>query len=339
MTTTQTTTPPHELVWSITTSCAPARAIHIAAELGIADHIGGDPVPVGELAGRCGVDAGALDRVLRLLASIGIFERAADADSHGDGGYRHSEASRLLRDDHPMSMRAFARMIGLPVMWDSFGALGSSLRTGSPAIDQIAPGGLWAYLQRHPDEARTFDEAMTAKARADIAAVLDAYDFRSFRTIADIGGGRGHLLQAILDAAPSARGVLFDLPPVIESLDVASPRLTFHSGDFFVDPLPTADAYVLMEIIHDWPDGQALAILRAIRRAAKPGAVVLVIEATVPDHPDPRVHTLDLIMLAVTGGRERTAGQLGRLFHEAGFHLSAVVDTAGQVRVVEAVAV
>ena len=329
----ETTARPHEIVWTLTTALVPARALHVVAELGVADHLAADAVSAKTLAARCGVDPDSLERVLRLLASFGIFERQAD-------GYRHTDASRLLRDDHPMSMRAFARMIGLPAIWSSFAALDSSVRTGAPAIEQVELQGFWAYLGAHPGEAAIFAEAMTAKARADIAAVLDAYDFRPFRTIADIGGGRGHLLQAVLGAAPEAHGVLFDLPAVIDTLEVRTERLTPHAGDFFVDPLPRADAYILMEVIHDWADAEAAAILRAIREAARPGAIVLIVEAIVPeDDADPRVHTLDLIMLALTGGRERTAAELGRLLHGSGFRLSTVIDTDGPIRIVEAVAV
>lgn len=137
MNATQTAVLPHELLWATTTALAPARALHVVAELGVADHIDHEPVPVEELAGRCGVHAGSLDRVLRLLVSIGIFGHEEDTRR-----YRHSEASRLLREDHPMSMRPFARMIGLPVIWDGFGELATSIRTGAPAIEQVIPGGL-----------------------------------------------------------------------------------------------------------------------------------------------------------------------------------------------------
>lgn len=333
MPTITTTELPHETVWNITTAGASARSLHVVADLGVADHIDDSPVPVEELGSRCGADPDALDRVLRLLAAHGIFERR-------DGGYRHTESSQLLRSDHPMSMRAFARMFGLPLVWSSLGRLDHSVRTAAPAAELVEPKGLWAYLQNHPDEARIFDGAMTAKAHADIAAVLGAYDFRAFHTIADIGGGRGHLLRAVLEAVPTARGVLFDLPGVIESLDVPGERLTHHPGDFFVDPLPRADAYVLMEVIHDWADAEATTILRGIRRAASAGAVVLIIEAVMPeDDADLRVHTLDVVMLTVTGGRERTARRLGALLHSADFRLSTVIETGGPIRIVEAVAV
>jgi hypothetical protein len=238
-----------------------------------------------------------------------------------------------------MSMRAFSRMMGLPVLRATFDHLEYSVRTGSPAVEIVDPHGFWSYLEQHPDEREVFGQAMTAKAAADITAVLNAYDFGRFDTIADIGGGQGHLLRAVLDAVPTAEGILFDLPDVVARLQVDRDRLTARAGDFFVDPLPTADAYLLMEVIHDWPDPEASAILGAVRRAASPGARVLVIENVLEhDQPDPRGHTLDVIMLAVTGGRERTGLQLGELLAGAGFTDSTVVDTAGPMRIVEAVA-
>ncbi|MBA3287537.1 MAG: hydroxyneurosporene methyltransferase [Acidimicrobiia bacterium] len=333
MSTTATTQLPDEVVWEVTNGAVSARALHVVAELGVADLIGDEPVAAHDLARHIGARPEALERLLDLLGANGIFRR-------DDGGYAHTESSRLLRTDHPRSMRAFARMMGLPVIWNSFGALDHTVRTGAPALGAIDPRGLWSYLGAHPDEARIFDDAMVAKSRGDVAAVVDAYDFRPFPRIADIGGGRGQLLRAALEAAPAARGVLFELPGVIQALPPASGRLAHHAGDFFVDPLPSADAYVLMEVIHDWGDADALAILRAIRQAASPGAVVLIIEGIVPDSdPDARVQTLDVIMLTITGGRERSAAQLRALFHEAGFRLTTVIPTAGPMQIVEAVAI
>jgi hypothetical protein len=197
---------------------------------------------------------------------------------------------------------------------------------------------MWPYLVSHARELGIFGQAMTAKAAADTAAVLGAYDFGRFDTIADIGGGRGHLLRAVLDTTPTSEGILFDLPGVIESLEVGRDRLTPRPGDFFIDPLPTADAYILMEVIHDWPDAEAAAILTAVRRAASPGARVLVIENLLDDtSPDPRGHTLDIIMLACTGGRERTGTALDGLLKAAGFGDSRVITTAGPLRIVQAV--
>ncbi|MBA3629442.1 MAG: hypothetical protein H0W55_07175 [Actinobacteria bacterium] len=323
---------PHEIVWTLTNAVVASKSLYVVAELGVADYIADETMSVKELASACAADPDGLDRVLRLLAAHGIFERHAD-------GYRHTEASRLLRSDHPMSMRAFSRMMGMPVIGATFGQLEHSVRTGSPAIQLVAGNGLWEYLEGHPGEGEIFGQAMTGKAAADIAAVLGAYDFGRFDTIADIGGGRGHLLRAVLDAVPTAEGILFDLPDVIETLDIDRDRLTARAGDFFVDPLPTADAYILMEVIHDWPDAEAAAILSAIRRAASPGARVLIIENVLGDaQSDPRGHTLDVIMLAVTGGRERTGNQLEMLLEDTGFADTAVIDTAGPMRIVEAVA-
>jgi C-methyltransferase len=320
---------PHEVIWTLTNAVVVSSSLHVVAELGVADHIGDDPVGVSELASRCGADPDALDRVLRLLTTHGVF-------SDSGGAYEHTEPSRLLRSDHPRSMRAFARMMALPVMSATFGQLRTAVRTGSPALDVVAPEGLWPYLQSHPAEAAIFGQAMTAKAGADIAAVLGAYDFSRFGTIADIGGGRGHLLRAVLDAIPTAQGVLFDLPEVITTLDLDRDRLTALAGDFFVDPLPTADAYILMEVIHDWSDAEAAAILRAIHRAAEPTAVVLIIEGVIAEErPDPRVQTLDVVMLAFTGGRERSPDQLEKLLEGADLRLTRIIETTGPMSIIE----
>ena len=325
--------PPHETIWELTNAVVASRCLHVVAELGVADHIGDEAVDVEDLAARCGAAPDPLDRVLRLLAAHGVFRRA-------DGGYAQTPSSALLRSDHPMSMRAFGRMMGLPVFWESLAQLEHSVRTGAPSIELQEPAGLWAYLQGRPAEAQIFGQAMAGKAAADIGAVLGACDFTRFGTIADIGGGQGHLLRAVLDAAPGAAGILFDLPEVIGALQVEHERLTPQAGDFFADPLPAADAYVLMEILHDWPDAECVAILSAIRRAAAPGATVLVVESVLDeDHGDPRAQTLDVVMLYATGGRERTAAELGALFGAAGFEAGPVLETDGALRIATATAV
>jgi len=152
-------------------------------------------------------------------------------------------------------------------------------------------------------------------------------------------GGRGHLLTAVLDVVPPTQGILFDLPDVIATVDINHYRLAAQPGDFFTDPLPTADAYILMEVIDDWPDAEATSILDAIRCAASPGARVLIVENVLDDaQPDPRGYTLDVIMLAVTGGRERTGKQLGGLLAGAGLANITVTATSGPMRIVEAMA-
>jgi C-methyltransferase len=323
---------PHEVVWGLSQGVVASKALHVVAELGVADHLDDQPVTGAALAGRCGVDPDGLDRVLRLLCAHGIFRLDGTA-------YVHNDASRLLRRDHPQSMRDFARLNSLPVAWGAFGALDHSVRTGAPGTQKVDPDGFFAYLRDHPEEAEVFGHAMAAKARADIADVLAAYDFRRFGTIADIGGGRGHLLQAVLETAPEARGILFDLPEVVDRVEIGNARMSAQAGDFFIDALPDADAYLLMEIIHDWTDPEASAIVGAVRRACRPGATVLILEHIAPDSGvDVFSQTLDVVMLAVTGGRERTRAQLGRLLEDNGFRPTGVTTTRGPIAIVEAVA-
>lgn len=322
---------PHETIWALATAGFAARCLHVVSDLGVADQIADQPVPIGELASASGADPDALDRVLRLLAAHGIFECK-------DGSYVHTPPSRMLRSDHPMTMRPFAQMMGLPFTWGSLTEFKHSVQTGKPSVEILEPNGAWAYLQSRPEEAEIFGRAMTAKAGADVAAVLDTYDFTRFGRIADIGGGRGHLLRAILAAAPGAEGILFDLPAVITALDAEDqPRLHLQAGDFFVDSLPSADVYILMEVLHDWADEQCVAILNAVRHAAPDNATVLIVEDLIPqEHPGRDATTLDIIMLTLTGGRERTADELSVLFNRASFRLVSVLDTPSSMHIVEA---
>jgi O-methyltransferase len=313
--------------------CVP-RCLHIVADLGVADALDETPCSAAELAASVGAHPDALGRSLRLLAAHGVFEAQGET-------FRHSPASRLLRSDHPHSLRAFARMIGLPINWAIYGALDHTLRTSLPAADKVLPGGLWAYYAEHPEEAAIFNAAMAAKAHGQVGGVIAAYDFSGFGRIGDIGGGRGHLLRAVLACAPSAKGVLFDLPHVIaEAADLASERLALQAGDFFHDALPMCDAYVLMEIIHDWGDEEAVAILQAVRRAAPSHARLLVIEQMVPDAPGPHWSKMvDIHMLTLIGGRQRTRQEYAALFERAGFCFEREIDTGADISILEAVAV
>jgi hypothetical protein len=235
-------------------------------------------------------------------------------------------------------MRPFARMFGLPLFWTTFGKMDHSVRTGMPATTEVFPEGFWGYLAEYPEAGRIFNAAMQSKAQGAVAGTLATYDFSPFQTIADIGGGQGHLLHAILDAVPTATGVLFDLPHVIAKVaDVASSRMALHAGDFFHDSLPSCDAYLLMEIIHDWGDEESIAILRAVRGAANPGATVLIIEAIVPDLPGPDwAKALDIVMLTLLGGRQRTQAGYVDLLDQAGFRFVRQIDTGAGVAILEA---
>lgn len=298
------------------------------ADLKVADALGDSPQAPAELADKVGANANALGRVMRLLATRGIFEDL-------DGSFRHTPASRLLRTDHPQSMRG---MIRLGISTRPFlAAFSHSLRTGRPAVEALEPGGIWEYLAKNPAMARIFDEGMTSKARLDIATILGAYDFSSFATIADIGGGRGHLIRAVLETAPRSKGVLFDLPHVIESTQgIASSRLALAAGSFFEDALPACDVYLLMHVIHDWDDQDSLAILRAVRRAAASSSKLLLIEMLMPETPQPHMTVfLDTMMMAYAMGQERRLGQYQALLESAGFRLDRVVPTAGLMSILE----
>jgi len=327
--------PPTDPVWQTLQHFyggALSDAMRAVAELGVADSLGEVPQTADALAAEVGANPDALHRVLRLMAGHGMFREQ-------DGRFTHTDLSRVLRSDHPRSQRAFIR-IGT-ISRKVFASLHDTLRTGRPAAATLAPGGLFAYLAAHPKEALLFDEGMTSKANADTAGLLHAYDFSRFRVIADIGGGLGHLIRAILRSTPGA-GILFDLPQVVAAASgLNSDRLTVQAGDFFRDPLPTCDAYVLMNVIHDWPDAQAAAILAAVRRAAPLDAKVLVIEAIMPENPQPGpvgAHPavwMDVFMLALTGGRERTQVEYATLLKQAGFSLDRVIPTDTGVSILE----
>jgi hypothetical protein len=307
------------------------RCLHVVADLAVADVLDETPRTAADLAAAVGAHPDALGRVLRLLSAYGVFESQDDK-------FRHSPASRLLRTDHPQSMRDFARMCGMSINWAVCGQLDYSVRTGLPAADQIHPGGFWAYLTENPEANSIFNATMTAKAHGQVAGILASYDFSGFGLIGDIGGGRGHLLRAVLDSTPTARGVLFDQPHVIkETTGIASERLTLQAGDFFNDALPVCDAYLVMEVIHDWADKEAVAILKAIREAAPSHAKLLLLETMIPSDPGPDwSKILDILMLNWAGGRQRTLKEYETLFDSAGFSLTREIVTGADISIIEA---
>jgi hypothetical protein len=325
---------PVQALLEISGAYALPRCLHVVADLAVADVLDEKPCTAAELAEVVSADPDALGRVLRLLAAHGIFAARGEA-------FLHTPASRLLRTDHPQSMRAFVRMLGLRAFWDTQGALMHSVRTGRVAAEEVLPDGFYGYLAQDPEAAAIFNAAMVAKAHGQVAGVLAVYDFSSFDIIGDIGGGRGHLLRAILDAVPSAQGVLYDLPRVTEEVKgLASERVRVQPGDFFNDALPVCDAYVLMEVVHIFGDAQAVALLQAIRQAAPAHATLLLIEQMIPDDPGPHwARTLDIHMLALLGGRQRSLQEYASLLNRAGFALRRDIDTRAGVAILESVAV
>jgi hypothetical protein len=245
----------------------------------------------------------------------------------------------MLRSDHPQSMRAFVRMFGLAINWDAYGELEYSVRTGRRAMEKTLPEGVWSYLMQNPEANSIFNAAMLAKAQGQIPVIVSAGNFSRFKVIGDIAGGRGHLLAATLEAAPESKGILFDLPHVVkEASSLASSRLTLQGGDFFRDALPRCDAYILMEVIHDWPDNEAVAILQAVRQAAPPGAILFLIETIMPPSAEPDwSNMLDIHMLTLLGGRQRTLQEYKALLEEANFRFQREIDTGAGISIIEAV--
>jgi hypothetical protein len=205
-------------------------------------------------------------------------------------------------------------------------------------VEKAAAEGFWGWLSNHPEESAIFDEAMNAKAHAQVASVVDAYDFSPFSTVADIGGGRGHLLQAILDRCPNVRGLLFEQPHVVREIsNRASERFALIAGDFFADEIPQSDAYVLMEVIHDWNDEDSLKILSAVSDAAPKGASLLLVEQLMPDIATPNwVRMLDVHMLALFGAKQRTKSEYEKLLTAAGFQPRRSIDTPSGATIIEA---
>lgn len=211
--------------------------------------------------------------------------------------------------------------------------------TGRPAIESVAPDGFFAYLRTHPEEARIFDRAMSSMA-VDNDPIIDAYDFSQCKVIADIGGGQGALARAILKRTPSAQAILFDIADVIAGAAPAA-RLQIQAGNFLTDALPSADLHILKLILHDWPDAAAVNILHAVRRAARKGGRLLIIESVMSEVAGfQAAHIMDVSMLAVLNGRERTLRQFQQLFSDTGFRFVGVIPTVIPIaQIVEAEAV
>lgn len=318
-----------------------AQAVAAAAELGIADALADGPLTADELAAAVGADADALGRLLRALIGRGIFRRRRD------GRYELNPLAEALRSDAEVSLAGMARFVGAPQQREHWSALADAVRSGRSVVPTLRGKPFFEYLAGEPELSRIFNDAMTGTSDLSIAPLVAAYDFSGLSTIVDVGGGHGRLLAAILNAAPQARGVLFDQPQVVAGAAAelrqhhVEDRVRIVEGSFFEDDLPAGgDAYVLKNIIHDWPDDDAVRILTKVRTAAAPGSYVLLLEQVIADHDrDIPAKWIDLEMLVMVDGRERTAAEYGRLLQQAGFQLTRVVETASPFGIVEARAV
>ena len=314
-----------------------SQAITAAADLGLADALHGGPLTIDELATKTGANPDALRRLLRVLIGKGIFAQ------RDDGRYQLNPMADLLRSDGPVSLAGLARFVGARQHREHWSMLTETIKSGGAAVPALRGKEFFDYLGDEPEFAQIFNDAMTSLSETAIGPVIDAYDFTPFRTIVDVAGGHGRLLATILNAAPQARGVLYDLPEVIAGAPTllrefgVAERVRLAEGSFFDSAPAGGDAYVLKHIIHDWDDGPSVQILRKVRSVAPAGATLLLIEAVIPDDDsDSTAKVTDMEMLLVNEGRERTVEEYRRILEQAGFHLTRVVDTASHVSIIEA---
>jgi len=312
------------------------QAVHVAAKLEIADLLATGPQHADELAAQTGAHALSLYRLLRTLASVGIFEEAPD------GRFRLTPMADSLRKNAPDSKWAMAVMIG-DEQYHAWGDLLHNIQTGECAFTHRYGKPMFDFLSEHPEKARVFDAAMTSIHGRETAAMLDAYDFSKFGTLVDVGGGNGSTLSEVLARHTNLQGVLFDLPHVVaaaaERLKVAglSSRCRTVGGSFFESAPSGGDAYILRHIIHDWTDEQSVQILSCVRKAMSEKSKLLVVEHVIQPGNEPSPgKVFDLVMMALPGGMERTEAEYRQLFDASGLKLSRIVPTAADVCVIEA---
>ena len=314
-----------------------SQAITAAAQLGVADALADGPLTIDELADRVGASPDALRRLLRALISRGIFRHRSD------GRYELNSLAGTLRSDTPVSMTWAARFYGSREQRERWTLLVDSIRSGNAVVPALHGKESFDYFAEHPEHSELFNQTMTSVSQLTDATVVAGYDFSAYPTIVDVGGGHGPLLAAILAAAPASRGVLYDLPRVVANApdllreQRVADRVRIAEGSFFDSVPGGGDAYVLKNIIHDWPDENAVQILRNVRAAAGPRATVLLVEFVIPTHDrDFAGKWVDLEMLLNLGARERTAAEYRDLLSQAGFRMTRIVQTASPLSVVEA---
>jgi SAM-dependent methyltransferase len=332
--------PPGLVLYQLSIGHYVSRALHLAAKLGIADLLKDGARSAAELAKATETNPAALGRVLRLLASVGLF-------TEQDGRFALEPLGDLLRSDAPGSMQAMVMLFAGPRIQDGWKELEYCVRTGEPAFRRHSPDGdAFDQISRDPEQAAVFDKAMATFAPQTAAAVAAAYDFSKLGQLADVGGGNGALMIGILRANPHLRGLVFDLPHAAEKAkeQVASvglaDRCEVVSGSFFESVPRGADAYLLKHVIHDWNDERAAAILSNCRKAMAPNGKLLIVEGVYPAVIDRSLASRgaaanDVNMLVCTGGRQRSEAEFRELYAAAGFRLTRIVPTMAPVCVIE----
>ena len=329
--------PPEAVLTQIMFGALACQALYVTAKLGIADLLADGPKSVEELATATDTHAPSLYRVLRAAASLGVF---TEQENQTFGLNANAEA---LRSNVSNSLRDNIIFMGEDWHWEVLGKTISSVRTGKSVWVEKHGEDVFGYFKTNPEAAGIFDRAMTSLSSLSIKPVTEGYDFTGIKTLIDIAGGHGRLLTAILEANPSMRGVLFDLPHVIEGARAnvvtsdASDRLELASGDFFVSVPAGGDAYLMKHIIHDWDDERSLTILRNIKQAMSPDGRVLLVESVIADgNKQDFTKLMDIEMLIAPGGKERTAAEYEDLFARAGLRLTRIVPTKSAYSVIEA---
>lgn len=314
-----------------------SQAIYAAAQFGIADLLASGPCSVADLAQKTSTNPDALYRLLRALASVGIFAEGPSRE------FSLTPLAEPLQANVPGSKRALALMSG-DEQFHAWTEIVYSIQTGKKAFDKVFGKPIFDYLGEHLDKAQVFDAAMVGIHGRESNAVQKAYDFSGINTVVDIGGGNGSQLSALLQAHPTMRGILFDLPHVIERARAPlagaglAERCELVPGSFFENVPAGADAYFMRHIIHDWDDEKSLTILCNCHRAMPAHGRLLVVESVIPPGNEPFAGKfLDLVMLMIPGGKERTEDEYRALFAQAGFELNRIVPTGTEVSVIEAV--
>jgi len=312
-----------------------SRAVSSVAELGVADLIRtGQPQPVDQLARATKTHEPSLYRLLRFMAGHGIFQET------GHRHFDHTPLSAALRSDAPGSYRAAARLFhNLFAGWDG---LHHSLQTGEPGFVKVFGQPVFEYVTAHPDLGPILDAGMTSIHGYETAAMLDAYDFTGIDVLADIGGGNGSLISAVLARYPKMKGLLFDLGHVAgrakDNLKAAglADRCTVIEGSFFETIPSGADAYLFRHVIHDWTDKQSIEILGHCRKVIPANGKLLIVDCVVPTGNAPSIaKDFDITMLAFPGGQERTEAEFRSLLKASGFELKSITPTTTMISVVE----
>ena len=331
--------PPQLAILQMASGYWVSRSIYVAAKLGIADLLKDSPKSCDELATATGTHAPSLYRVLRALASLGVF--AETQPNH----FTLTPLAACLQSDTPNSVRACVILQG-EEYYQAWGEFMHSVQTGGSSFEHIYGMNLYEYLAQNPESAKIFDEAMTNLSVTEIATIAASYDFSSIQTLVDVAGGEGLLIASILKSNPTLKGVLFDRPHVIErakpflEAEGLLERCQLAAGNFFESVPEGGDAYILKYIIHNWDDERAIAILKQCHKVIPDNGKLLVGEKVIPPGNEPFTGKFfDLHMLAVTSGRARTEAEYRALFEKAGFKLTRVFPTQEEVSILEGIRV